>query len=423
MNLLKRLLSLPRFLQIFFVVLILSVSWFGYKKVTTKSTTAPIITTAPVEKGTLIVSLTASGQVSAANSASVSTQTSGVVKTIFVQNGQEVKSGDKIAEVELDMDGKQRAAQAYASYQGAKTTLDNANTAMYTLQSDMFTKWKTFTDFSTSGGYDNADGTPNVQKREEAAFISTNDNWLATEAKYKTQQQVIAQAQTSLSSAWASYQQASPIVYAPISGIISGLSLQVGSVLTAQTGSSGNSASQRIATIKTTAAPTIIVNLTEIDVTKVSVGNSVTVTLDAITGKTFTGKVISIDSTGSVSSGVTTYPAVIKLDTVVEGMFANMSAQANIITAVKDEVLLIPVSAVQTANGQSTVRVMKNNKETATPVEVGLSSTTQSEIVSGLSEGDTVVTSVVSQATKTTQTTSVFGGGGIGGGNLRVGGR
>lgn len=424
MNLFKPVLSLPRFLQAFLIVLVLSACWFGYQKITAKKTNAPVITTAVVEKGTLIISLSASGQVSAANSASVSTQTSGVVKTIFVQNGQTVKSGDQIAEVELDMDGKQRAAQAYASYLSAKNALENANISMYTLQSDMFTKWKSFTDFSTNNGYTNADGSPNAQKREAAAFISTNDDWLATEAKYKNQQQVILQAQTSLSSAWASYQQASPIIYAPISGTITGLSLQVGSVLTALTGSSGNSASQRIATIKTNAAPTIVVNLTEIDVTKVQVGNSVTVTLDALKDKTFTGKVVSIDSTGSVSSGVTTYPAVIKLDTATDNMFANMTANASIITAVKNDVLIVPVSAIQTQNGTSTVRVMIHNKETIVNVEVGLASTVQAEILTGLSEGATIVTSVIQPVTtRTTTQTSVFGGGGIGGGVFRGAGR
>lgn len=421
MNIVKRFLTLPRSLQIFLVILILGLSWTGYKKFTAKSTAATTYQTAIVEKGTLIVSVSASGQVSAANSASVTTQTSGVVKTIFVQNGQTVKSGDSIAEVDLDMDGKQRASQSYAAYLSAKNSLDNANTSMYTLQSDMFTKWKSFTDVSTTNGYTNADGTPNAEKREAASFISTNDDWLATEAKYKTQKQVIIQAQTSVSSAWASYQQSSPIIYAPISGVITGLSLQIGSVLTAQTGSSGNSASQRIATIKTAATPTISVSLSEIDVTKVKVGNSATITLDALKGKTFTGKVISIDSTGSVSSGVTTYPAVIKLDIASDDMFANMSAQANIITNIKDGVLMIPTSALQNQNGQSTVRIMKGSTPLQQSVEVGLSSTTQVEVVSGLSQGDTVVTASVTKTSTTTTQASPFSGTGIGGGAFRGG--
>lgn len=107
-----------------------------------------------------------------------------------------------------------------------------------------------------------------------------------------------------------------------------------------------------------------------------------------------------------------------------------MSASASIITNVKPDVLLVPNAAVQTLNGQSTVRVMKNGKVVPVPVEIGQSSDTQTEITSGLSEGEEVVTSISGGARSTSSTsTSPFGaglrggfGGGAGGGNfIRVG--
>lgn len=409
--------------KIVIIVLILGLGWFTIPKVL-PSSQKQTYQTAKATKGTLIVAVTGSGQVSSANSASVTTQTSGVVKNIYVENGQQIKSGDPIAEVELDMDGKQRASQALASYQSAKNSLDSATANLYSTQSTMFTAWKTYTDIAESSTYQNPDGTPITDKRNLPQFMSTSDDWLSAEAKYKNQHNVIVQAQTSVSSAWASYQQASPIIYAPISGTISGLSLQIGSVLTAQTGSSGNSASQRIANIKTIATPTVSVNLTEVDVPKVHIGNKATITLDALPEKSYTGKIISIDTTGTVSSGVTTYPAVIKLDTGGDELFPNMSAQANIITQVKDDALLVPTSAVQNQNGQSSIRILKNGKVTQTLVETGLSSGTQIEITSGVSEGDEVVTSIqATQPTTGTRAQSVFGGGGFGGAVFRGGGR
>jgi len=164
--------------------------------------------------------------------------------------------------------------------------------------------------------------------------------------------------------------------------------------------------------------------LTQIDTPKVKIGNKATLTFDAFPNKTFTGKVVSIDTIGSVSSGVTTYPAVIKLDTQVPEIFSNMTTSATIITQIKDNVFLVPTSAVQTQNEQSTVRVLKNNKINQVTVETGLSSSTQVEITSGLSEGDTVITSVISSSqngqTGSSQTQSPFSGIG-GGGAFRMG--
>jgi HlyD family secretion protein len=170
------------------------------------------------------------------------------------------------------------------------------------------------------------------------------------------------------------------------------------------------------------------VNMTQIDVPKIKIGNKVTVTLDAFSGKTFTGKVISIDSVGAVSSGVTTYPTVILLDTDSADILTNMTGQANIITDVKDEALLVPVSAIKTqTDGTSSVQIMKNGVPTTVTVEAGVSSDTQTEILSGVSEGDTIVTSTVSTGAKTTSSTSspfsLFGNNRGGGGAVRAVGR
>jgi len=401
-----------------FLILIFILAFTGWKILSNKPQ-KPQYQTAQVEKGTLIVLVTASGQVSQANSATVNTEASGVVSKIYVENGQKVQTGDKIAEIDLDLEGKQRASQVLASYQGAKNSLETAKINYYALQSDLLTNWKTYMDLAQNSTYQNPDGSPNTTTRQLPQYMSTNDQWLLVEAKYKNQENVVSQVQTSLNSAWLSYQQTSPTVYAPISGTVTGLSLQIGSVLTAQSNSSGTSTAQKIASIQTDASPVIQVNLTQIDTPKVKIGNKATLIFDAFSGKTFTGKVVSIDTIGAVSSGVTTYPAVIKLDTEAPDIFSNMTASASIITQTKDNVLLVPTSSVQTQNGESFIRVMKNGKMEQVSVETGLSSNTQIEIVSGLAEGDTIVTNIVSsfgtgqqQGSQTQSPFSGFGGGG-----------
>lgn len=400
-------LSLDRIQKGLIFIALLLIGWFAYSKITAKNTT-PTYQTEQVEKRTLVVSVSVSGQVSSANSAEVTTQASGVVKTVYVKDGDTVKAGQKIADLDLDLVGLQRSQQAYASYQSAQNNLDSAKANLYTSQTTLLTEWESYMAKAQNSTYENSDDSPNTGNRQLTDFVITQDEWLASEGKYKVQQNAIIQAQTSLSSSWLSYQQSSATIVAPISGTITGLSLQPGTVITAQTNSSGGSSSQRIASVKTDAPPTVSLNLTQIDAPKVKAGNKATLTFDALPDKTFTGEVVSVDTIGSVSSGVTTYPAIIKLDSIIEGLLPNMSATASIITQTKDNVLLVTTTAIQTQDGSHTLRFMKNKQVTSIPVEIGIANDTQTEIVSGINEGDTVVTSVINETTSknSTQSTS-----------------
>jgi len=415
-------------LKLTIVVLVLGVGGAAYLLLGTKKSITTY-QTGTVEKGTLVVTVTGSGTVSSANNTNITHQATGVVLKLYVKDGDVVKSGDKILDIDLDLDGKQTSSQAWSSYQSAKNNLDNAQASMYSLQSTMFSNWDTFMKVAQNGTYQYEDGSPNNINRSLPEFHIANDNWLASEAKYKIQSNVIAQAQTSLNSAWSAYQKASSTVYAPISGTISGLALQEGSVISSNASSQSNNISNtKIANVKTNATPIISVSLTEIDVPKIKIGDKATITLDAYPDKTYTGKVVSIDTVGSVTSGVSTYPTVIKLDTDTTTILPNMAASANIITATKNDILMIPSSSVhQNTDGTSYVQVMKNNVVTDVTVEVGLSSDTQTEILSGLSEGDTVVTATIAAATTTSSSSSTspfssFGGAGrTGGAALRMG--
>ena len=371
--------------------------------------------TARAEKGTLIVSISTSGQVSSANNTSVTTQASGVVAKVYAQNGQLVKVGDKIAELELDLDGKLRSTQAWASYQGAKNNLESAKSTLYTLDSSMWAANRIFVNDALARGLLVYDPT----------YIQESDNWLAAEAKYINQSNVVNQSQTSVNSAWLSYQQVSPIIYAPISGTVTGLSLQKGIVLVAQSTTSGSASSQKIASIKTDAPAQLSVDLTEVDVTKIEIGDKATITLDAFPDKTYTGKVISVDTIGSVSSGVTSYPAVIGLDAEAPEILPNMSVNAKIITSVVNDVILISSTAIQTTNGESMVKVLKDGQVSSVVVEIGEANDTQTAVISGLNEGDVIITGVIastnSKATNSSTTSSPCsscGGGAVRGVNI-----
>lgn len=392
--------------------------------------------TATVEKGTLVTWVNESGQVAVANRASVITQATGVISEVDVKNGDTVTAGQQIAAFSLDSSGQQKQAQALSSYLSAKSAVDSANAQLYSLQSTMFSKWKIYSDLATNSTYQNPDSSPNSSNRTLTAFTTVQDDWFAAEAVYKNQQGQIAQAQAALNSSWLSYQLSSNIILAPLAGKITDLTVAPGTQIggSNSTGTSSNSTSStsnssQIASIVFDGNPVVTVSLSEIDVAKVKADQKATITFDALPNKSFTGKVLGINTTGSVSSGVTTYPATIVLDLPNDSILPNMSVTANIIINVKDNVLLVPSSAVQTAGGESMVRVLKDGQINSVQVEIGSSSDTQTEITSGLNEGDTIITSFVSSQNGSTGGASPFssgfriGGGGMGGGgNFNRGG-
>lgn len=406
MDFLKRLFS-DRKKIIILVVLLSILSFAGWRVFGAKEEKLEF-QTAKVEQGMIVSSVSASGQVLSVNVMSANTKASGIVQKVYVKDGDQVKKGDKILEIDLDFQGQQKNVSAWSSYLSAKNSLESAKTTYYTLQSDLFSKWDTFKNLAESDTYENADGTPKYEQRALPEFHIAEKNWLAAEAKYKNQEQVIAQAQTALNSSWLAYVQSSPTITAPTDGVITSLMFAEGmSIGTLDTGST--TSNQKVATIEKEGMPIVSVSLSEIDVSKVEIDQKATITLDSISDKTFTGKVVGVDRIGQTTSGVTQYPAIIQLDSSSAEILPNMTVTANVVIDRKDNALLVPSSAVQTQEGQSFVRVLKNNQPQSVPVETGLVSDTQTEIVSGLAEGDLVVTGTISSTGSQQGNSSPFG--------------
>ena len=152
--------------------------------------------------------------------------------------------------------------------------------------------------------------------------------------------------------------------------------------------------------------------MSEIDVINVKADQKVTLTLDAYSDKTFTGKVLAVNTTGSVSSGVTAYPVTILLDLASVDIYPNMAVNVDIITNVVTDAITVPTTAITTTNGVSTVQVMKDKKISVVQVELGSANDSDTEIKSGLNEGDEVVTSTITadDSSSTDTATSAFSG-------------
>ncbi|OGM18882.1 hypothetical protein A2686_05100 [Candidatus Woesebacteria bacterium RIFCSPHIGHO2_01_FULL_38_10] len=413
--------------KLLILALVIGLGWISIPRILGTNNQQPQYQTAQAEKGALITSVSASGTISQGSSASITTSTTGIVKEVYVQDGDTVTQGQKIAEITLDTASQQKQAAAWASYLSAQNSLKSAQAKINSLQSALFKANQAF--MNDKGAIQN----PSEADKSDPQYIIENAEWLQAEADYKNQEGVINQARASLNSSWLSYIQLSSTITAPMAGKISGLTLTQGlpisSTQTTSSTTTGGSSSQSVGTIiAEQSSLQAAINLTEIDVIKVKPGQKVTLTLDAFPNKTFTGKVSTVNTNGSVSSGVTTYPTTITFDSALDNIYPNMAVNATIITSIKDNVILVPSAAVQISNGQSTVRVMGNGQITSVPIEIGDSNDTQTEIISGIQEGDTVVTgSTTPQNGASSQgVTSPFGGfggrggfGGAGGGGIR----
>lgn len=377
-----------------------------------KQASAPSYQTAVAKRGTIVSVISASGQVLSSGRLPILSAASGQVKEVYVKNGDQVSAGQKILSITLDPSAAQKNAAAWSSYLAA-------NAAFYSTQSTMFSKWKTYMDLATNDTYQNSDKTPNDANRSAAVFHIAQDDWLKAQADYQNHQAVVT-------ASWLSYQQTSPDLVAPVAGTVADLTYVPGMLISSAV-SSGIAQSQTIATIVTDALPTITVNLSEVDVNRAHEGDRAMLTFDALPGKTYTGKVAGINKTGVVTSGVTNYPATIQLDTNVSEVLPNMSVSANIIVASKTDALFVPPEAIQASNGQAIVRVLRNKRVEMINVETGLASDTQTEIISGLSEGDTAVTGTTNKTNATSAGQSPFstfrmgGMGGTGGGTRTTG--
>lgn len=182
-------------------------------------------------------------------------------------------------------------------------------------------------------------------------------------------------------------------------------------------------------------------SVNEVDAAKISVGNKATVTFSALPSLTLTGTVLQKNAVGTVSQGVVTYDVKLALDAQNPQVQPGMSLTAKLITKTAVDTLVVPSSAVKTQAGQHYVlqfssvpqsasstdasSVTTRATPTKTTVTVGISDSANTEILSGLREGEQVVVksaaataaAPAAQTTSSTNRSGSFGGGG--GGVLR----
>jgi len=174
-------------------------------------------------------------------------------------------------------------------------------------------------------------------------------------------------------------------IIAPIEGVVSQVNYKVGE----QT-----SAAQPAVVLMTANHYEIEIDVSETDITKVRVGNPVDITLDAYSNSVkLSGQVIFIEPAATIISGVTYYKVKIDFVPGEVAVKSGMTATANIKTALKDKVIMVPARAIIDKNGDKSLQILVNGAPQERAVTVGLAGDAGLvEIESGVAAGDAVIT-------------------------------
>ncbi|HUY05607.1 MAG TPA: efflux RND transporter periplasmic adaptor subunit [Candidatus Paceibacterota bacterium] len=191
----------------------------------------------------------------------------------------------------------------------------------------------------------------------------------------------VEQAQAGVANAVANLQAAE--IVAPMSGVITQLDAKVGQLA---------SPSTPLVSIIGSGGFEVDAGVSEIDVGKLAVGDAVSMTLDAFPNETFTGSVFYIAPAQTNTQGVITYLIKISFDTPDPRLKSGLTANVDIQTKHKDNVLILPQYAILQNDSGTFVETLIGKTATTSPVTLGIQDQKGNvEILSGVTLGEQVI--------------------------------
>lgn len=396
----KKFLKFSRLKKIIFIILLIIIIAVAKNYFTGSNKNKFILEKVKVSSITEKVS--ESGNIQTVGKTDVFSPSTGMVETVSVKNGDFVSKEQKLFTV-ISTATVQEQKAAYSNYLTAKNALNTTQALAYSLRSDMYTKWKSYRDLATSSNYETSDGTARNDERLAAEFQSSQDDWLASEKEYKDQQTAIAQAQANVTSTWLLYQATQNAeIIAQADGIVSNLSIGVGDYIQASSATNGlgiATGTRPILSISNFSKYTISVSLTESDAVKVKEGQNVLIEVDALRNVKYKGVIARVDDIGTNENGVIKYYTYIDILNPDDKLKFGMSVDVNIVTNQKNNVLTVSNSSIKPYKGGKAVRIVnpKTNETDYLPVEIGIKGDQDTEIISGLKQGQQVITSLTNE--------------------------
>jgi len=231
----------------------------------------------------------------------------------------------------------------------------------------------------------------------------------ATPEELESAQVAVEKAEATLAQANLNLERAT--LKAPMDGIVTEIAIEEGEYV---------SSGQDAITVSVLEPLEVEIDVDETDIAPVQVGQEVNISLDALPDITLLGKVINIAATADTSSGVVLYPVTIQLTETPENLSVRpgMTVEVEIIVTRQEDALIVPLRAIQSEARKTYVDRIVGDDVERVEVELGVMTSSEVEILSGIEEGDVVR---VSTATADTPAGGppmggMPGGGGPGGG-------
>ena len=328
--------------------------------------------TQTVERDAINLSITATGTINPLNKVDVGTQVSGIISKIYVDFNSEVEQGQLIAQLDP---APLQAEKAVAEESLCAAELD------YKLQKKTYERQKRLFDreLISETEYDNAENA-----------------YLKAESNLRQSRLTLQRAEINLG-----YTQ----IYSPISGVVLSRAVDEG-----QTVASGYSTPTLFTIAADLREMQLVANIDEADIGAVAEGQRVSFTVDAYIDTQFEGTVKQVRLQSASTSNVVTYQVVIDAPNPDLKLKPGMTANATIYTLEKEGVFAVPARALRFVPADMDDKRREELPEThvfvrladgtTEPREVttGITNGVQTEIVSGLAEGDVVVVGMAGAA-------------------------
>jgi len=391
----KRLISIPAPLRLV-VALFSAIATMlfcvgcGSKAVTTASAASPaanrdvtVVPVVAVSRSNLASGLVLTGEFVPYQEIDVMAKEAGYIKSIRVDIGDRVKTGQLLAELEIPemQDDIQRATAGVQAAEADIATAEGNLTRARSTHDIAGLSYKRVLEVSKKeAGLIPQQEVDVAHSRE----LETGAQVSAAEANLQTAQRKLAMAKAE-QSRWTTLQKYT-IISAPFTGVITKRYANTGAMI--QQGTSSDTQAMPVVRLSQNDLLRLIVPVPESAVGSIHVGSTVDVTVNTL-GRTFPGRVTR--SEGKLALNTRTMNTEIDVPnrdyTLVPGMYA----EVNLHTQRSRQVLAVPVEAVEDVNGTPHVYAVRNSIIEIVPVTTGIKTAEQEEIRSGVAENELVI--------------------------------
>lgn len=341
--------------------------------------------TEKVAKVNILNSVTATGSIEPVNEVTVGTQVSGIVSKIYVDYNSVVKKGQVIAELDK--------SNLMSQLNSAKSQLSQAQASLRSAQSDLDYQKANFNRYKTL--YQKGLISANDYESARLSYQTSVQTVASRKDQVVAAQEEVSRAQTNLSYA---------TITSPIDGIVVNKSVEEGQTVNA------NMSTPDLFTIaQDLTNMQVVADVDEADIGDVKKGERVTFTVDAYPNDTFEGTVTQVRLEATTTNNVVTYEVVISAPNADLKLKPGLTASVVIYTQESNGVLSVPSKALRytpaketvggrkiqdVSNAKNKVWTLEGNTLMAHRVNIGITDGTHTQVLSGIKEGQKVITGV-----------------------------